>query len=149
MSLASVRRHLPPSRDLVVSRETIRRRLVDAGATSRQLFKRLPLIQITNSMDWVFDDLEQAEAYSDYRSRNWVGRLLGHTITSSRPSTYFDGTQLRGLDLGAHCTACTIKSPRCHFSARPHSSTYINSPNNVSKDLSHSSGLPGHLTRRQ
>lgn len=42
-SLASIRRHLPPSRHPVVSRETIRRRLADAGIRSRRPLRRLPL----------------------------------------------------------------------------------------------------------
>lgn len=42
-SLASIRRHLPPSRYPVVTRETIRQRLADAGLRSRRPLRRLPL----------------------------------------------------------------------------------------------------------
>ncbi|GBO00948.1 hypothetical protein AVEN_164428-1 [Araneus ventricosus] len=42
-SLESIRRHLPPSRHPMVSRETIRRRLADAGISSRRPLRRLPL----------------------------------------------------------------------------------------------------------
>ncbi|GFW38760.1 putative transposable element [Trichonephila clavipes] len=42
-SLASIQRHLPPSRHLVPSRETIRRRLTEVGLRSRRPLRRLPL----------------------------------------------------------------------------------------------------------
>ncbi|GFW20143.1 transposable element Tcb1 transposase [Trichonephila clavipes] len=42
-SLASIQRHLPPSRHPVPSRETIRRRLTEVGLRSRRLLRRLPL----------------------------------------------------------------------------------------------------------
>ncbi|GFV99421.1 HTH_Tnp_Tc3_2 domain-containing protein [Trichonephila clavipes] len=42
-SLASIQRHLPPSRHPVPSRETIRRRLTEVGLTSRRPLRRLPL----------------------------------------------------------------------------------------------------------
>ncbi|GFT11304.1 transposable element Tcb1 transposase [Trichonephila clavipes] len=42
-SLASIQRHLPPSRHPVPSRETIRRRLTEVGLRSRRPLKRLPL----------------------------------------------------------------------------------------------------------
>ncbi|GBN42368.1 hypothetical protein AVEN_269456-1 [Araneus ventricosus] len=64
------------------------------------------------------------EAYGDYTRCDSVGSdLLAHTITSSRSSTHFDGTQLRGRDFNASCIAYAIKSPRCHYqqdNARPH-----------------------------
>ncbi|GFU87946.1 transposable element Tcb2 transposase [Trichonephila clavipes] len=42
-SLASIQRHLPPSRHPVPSRETIRRRLTEVGLMSRRPLRRLPL----------------------------------------------------------------------------------------------------------
>ncbi|GFY08887.1 HTH_Tnp_Tc3_2 domain-containing protein [Trichonephila clavipes] len=42
-SLASIQRHLPPSRHPVSSRETIRRRLTEVGLRSRRPLRRLPL----------------------------------------------------------------------------------------------------------
>ncbi|GFX64106.1 transposable element Tcb2 transposase [Trichonephila clavipes] len=42
-SLASIQRHLPPSRLPVPSRETIRRRLTEVGLRSRRPLRRLPL----------------------------------------------------------------------------------------------------------
>ncbi|GFW11897.1 transposable element Tcb1 transposase [Trichonephila clavipes] len=42
-SLASIQRHLPPSRHPVPSRETIRRRLTEVGLRSRRPLSRLPL----------------------------------------------------------------------------------------------------------
>ncbi|GFW95659.1 transposable element Tcb1 transposase [Trichonephila clavipes] len=42
-SLASIQRHLPPSRHPVPSRETIRRRLTEVGLRSRSPLRRLPL----------------------------------------------------------------------------------------------------------
>ncbi|GFU05506.1 HTH_Tnp_Tc3_2 domain-containing protein [Trichonephila clavipes] len=42
-SLASIQRHLPPSRHPVPSRETIRRRLTKVGLRSRRPLRRLPL----------------------------------------------------------------------------------------------------------
>ncbi|GFT28057.1 HTH_Tnp_Tc3_2 domain-containing protein [Trichonephila clavipes] len=42
-SLASIQRHLPPSRHPVPSRETIRRRLAEVGLKSRRPLRRLPL----------------------------------------------------------------------------------------------------------
>ncbi|GFT31440.1 transposable element Tcb1 transposase [Trichonephila clavipes] len=42
-SLASIQRHLPPSRHAVPSRETIRRRLTEVGLRSRRPLRRLPL----------------------------------------------------------------------------------------------------------
>ncbi|GFT21384.1 transposable element Tcb2 transposase [Trichonephila clavipes] len=42
-SLASIQRHLPPSRHPVPSRETIRRRLTEVGLRSRRPLRRLPL----------------------------------------------------------------------------------------------------------
>ncbi|GFU36968.1 hypothetical protein TNCV_1592701 [Trichonephila clavipes] len=42
-SLASIQRHLPPSRHPVPSRETIRRRLTEGGLRSRRPLRRLPL----------------------------------------------------------------------------------------------------------
>ncbi|GFU72053.1 transposable element Tcb1 transposase [Trichonephila clavipes] len=41
--LASIQRHLPPSRHPVPSRETIRRRLTEVGLRSRRPLRRLPL----------------------------------------------------------------------------------------------------------
>ncbi|GFV95556.1 transposable element Tcb1 transposase [Trichonephila clavipes] len=42
-SLASIQRHLPPSRHPVPSRETTRRRLTEVGLRSRRPLRRLPL----------------------------------------------------------------------------------------------------------
>ncbi|GFY21794.1 HTH_Tnp_Tc3_2 domain-containing protein [Trichonephila clavipes] len=42
-SLASIQRHLPPSRHPVPSRETIRRGLTEVGLRSRRPLRRLPL----------------------------------------------------------------------------------------------------------
>ncbi|GFV71254.1 HTH_Tnp_Tc3_2 domain-containing protein [Trichonephila clavipes] len=42
-SVASIQRHLPPSRHPVPSRETIRRRLTEVGLRSRRPLRRLPL----------------------------------------------------------------------------------------------------------
>ncbi|GFU71240.1 HTH_Tnp_Tc3_2 domain-containing protein [Trichonephila clavipes] len=42
-SLASIQRHLPPSRHPVPSRETIRRRLTEVGLRRRRPLRRLPL----------------------------------------------------------------------------------------------------------
>ncbi|GFW66900.1 HTH_Tnp_Tc3_2 domain-containing protein [Trichonephila clavipes] len=51
-SLASIQRHLPPSRHPVPSRETIRRRLTEVGLRSRRPLRRLPLTHIIGSVDW-------------------------------------------------------------------------------------------------
>ncbi|GFV10752.1 hypothetical protein TNCV_1755901 [Trichonephila clavipes] len=53
-SLASIQRHLPPSRHPVPSRETIRRRLTEVGLRSRRPLRRLPLTPIIGSVDWIF-----------------------------------------------------------------------------------------------
>ncbi|GFW56256.1 hypothetical protein TNCV_1877761 [Trichonephila clavipes] len=58
-SLASIQRHLPPSRHPVPSRETIRRRLTEVGLRSRRPLRRLPLTPIIGSVDWIFADLGQ------------------------------------------------------------------------------------------
>ncbi|GFV47971.1 HTH_38 domain-containing protein [Trichonephila clavipes] len=60
-SLASIQRHLPPSRHPVPSRETIRRRLTEVGLSSRRPLRRLPLTHIIGSVDWIFADLGQLE----------------------------------------------------------------------------------------
>ncbi|GFV14539.1 HTH_Tnp_Tc3_2 domain-containing protein [Trichonephila clavipes] len=52
-SLASIQRHLPPSRHPVPSRETIRRRLTEVGLRSRRPLRRLPLTHIIGSVDWI------------------------------------------------------------------------------------------------
>ncbi|GFV32992.1 hypothetical protein TNCV_2258431 [Trichonephila clavipes] len=58
-SLASIQRHLPPSRHPGPSRETIRRRLTEVGLRSRRPLRRLPLTHIIGSIDWIFADLGQ------------------------------------------------------------------------------------------
>ncbi|GFW23492.1 transposable element Tcb2 transposase [Trichonephila clavipes] len=57
--LASIQRHLLPSRHPVPSRETIRRRLTEVGLRSRRPLRRLPLTPIIGSVDWIFADLGQ------------------------------------------------------------------------------------------
>ncbi|GFX31726.1 HTH_38 domain-containing protein [Trichonephila clavipes] len=57
--LASIQRHLPPSRHPVPSRETIRRRLTEVGLRSRRPLRRLPLTPHIGSVDWIFADLGQ------------------------------------------------------------------------------------------
>ncbi|GFU13170.1 HTH_Tnp_Tc3_2 domain-containing protein [Trichonephila clavipes] len=59
-SLASIQRHLPPSRHPVPSRETIRRRLTEVGLRSRRPLRRFsPLTHIIGSVDWIFADFGQ------------------------------------------------------------------------------------------
>ncbi|GFW74788.1 HTH_Tnp_Tc3_2 domain-containing protein [Trichonephila clavipes] len=58
-SLASIQRHLPPSRHPVPSRETIRRRLTEAGLRSRRPLRRLPLTPHHRQCRLDFADLGQ------------------------------------------------------------------------------------------
>ncbi|GFW36676.1 HTH_Tnp_Tc3_2 domain-containing protein [Trichonephila clavipes] len=53
MSLASIQRHLPPSRHPVPSRETIRRRLTEVGLRSRRPLRHLPLTP-HHRQCWIF-----------------------------------------------------------------------------------------------
>ncbi|GFT80927.1 transposon Tf2-6 polyprotein [Trichonephila clavipes] len=92
-SLASIQRHLPPSRHPVPSRETIRRRLTEVGLRSRRPLRRLPLTphhrqcrldfcrpRATWSVtDWrrvIFSD-ESRFSLSDYDHRTRVWRRTG------------------------------------------------------------------------
>ncbi|GFT95386.1 hypothetical protein TNCV_3326571 [Trichonephila clavipes] len=53
-SLASIQRHLPPSRHPLPSRETIKgRRLTEVGLRSRRPLRRLSLTHIIGSVDWI------------------------------------------------------------------------------------------------
>ncbi|GFX49099.1 transposable element Tc1 transposase [Trichonephila clavipes] len=88
-SLASIQRHLPPSRHPVPSRETIRRRLTEVGLRSRRPLRRLPLTphhrqcrldfcrpRATWSVtDWrrvIFSDESRFSLSADYhRTRVW------------------------------------------------------------------------------
>ncbi|GFX53586.1 transposable element Tcb1 transposase [Trichonephila clavipes] len=88
-SLASIQRHLPPSRHPVPSRETIRRRLTEVGLRSRRPLRRLPLTphhrqcrldfcrpRATWSVtDWrrvIFSDESQFSlSADDHRTRVW------------------------------------------------------------------------------
>ncbi|GFV08324.1 transposable element Tcb2 transposase [Trichonephila clavipes] len=88
-SLASIQRHLPPSRHPVPSRETIRRRLTEVGLRSRRPLRRLPLTphhrqcrldfcrpQATWSVtDWrrvIFSDESRFSlSADDHRTRVW------------------------------------------------------------------------------
>ncbi|GFU91281.1 hypothetical protein TNCV_4717951 [Trichonephila clavipes] len=58
-SLASIQRHLPPSRHPVPSRETIRRRLTEVGLRSRRPLRRYHRPHIIGSVDWIFADFGQ------------------------------------------------------------------------------------------
>ncbi|GFX73277.1 HTH_38 domain-containing protein [Trichonephila clavipes] len=58
-SLASIQRHLPPSRHPVPSRETIRRRLTEVGLRSRRPLRRLPLTPHHRQCRLDFADLGQ------------------------------------------------------------------------------------------
>ncbi|GFV81285.1 HTH_38 domain-containing protein [Trichonephila clavipes] len=60
-SLASIQRHLPPSRHPVPSRETIRRRLTEVGLRSRRLLRRLPLTPHHRQCRLDFADLGNLE----------------------------------------------------------------------------------------
>ncbi|GFW42730.1 transposable element Tcb1 transposase [Trichonephila clavipes] len=89
-SLASIQRHLPPSRHPVPSRETIRRRLTEVGLRSRRPLRRLPLTphhrqcrldfcrpRATWSVtDWrrvIFSDESRFSLSADYhRTRVWL-----------------------------------------------------------------------------
>ncbi|GFU11111.1 DDE_3 domain-containing protein [Trichonephila clavipes] len=66
-SLASIQRHLPPSRHPVPSRETIRRRLTEVGLrpTSAKTLTTDP--DIIGSVDWIFADLGQLGSVTDWR----------------------------------------------------------------------------------
>ncbi|GFS73418.1 HTH_38 domain-containing protein [Trichonephila clavipes] len=57
--LASIQRHLPPSRHPVPSRETIRRRLTEVGLRSRRPLRRLPLTPHHRQCRLDFADLGQ------------------------------------------------------------------------------------------
>ncbi|GFW66598.1 uncharacterized protein TNCV_3841371 [Trichonephila clavipes] len=59
-SLASIQRHLPPSRHPVPSRETIRRRLTEVGLRSRRPLRRLPLTPHHRQCRLDFADLGQS-----------------------------------------------------------------------------------------
>ncbi|GFX18413.1 transposable element Tcb2 transposase [Trichonephila clavipes] len=88
-SLASIQRHLPPSRHPVPSRETIRRRLTEVGLRSRRPLRRLPLTPhhrqcrldfcrpraTWNVTDWrrvIFSDESRFSlSADDHRTRVW------------------------------------------------------------------------------
>ncbi|GFV87746.1 HTH_Tnp_Tc3_2 domain-containing protein [Trichonephila clavipes] len=113
-SLASIQRHLPPSRHPGPSRETIRRRLTEVGLRSRRPLRRLPLtphhrqcrLDFYSVTDWrrvIFSDFSLADdhrtrlpavrsgiycraAYSNFTRCDSVGsNFLGHTIIFSGP----------------------------------------------------------------
>ncbi|GFX04056.1 HTH_Tnp_Tc3_2 domain-containing protein [Trichonephila clavipes] len=67
-SLASIQRHLPPSRHPVPSRETIRRRLTEVGLRSRRPLRRYHRPHIIGSVDWIFADLGQLGVRTGQRS---------------------------------------------------------------------------------
>ncbi|GFS58239.1 HTH_Tnp_Tc3_2 domain-containing protein [Trichonephila clavipes] len=64
-SLASIQRHLPPSRHPVPSRETIRRRLTEVGLRSRRPLRRLPLTPHHS------DESRFSLSADDHRTRVW------------------------------------------------------------------------------
>ncbi|GFT05287.1 HTH_Tnp_Tc3_2 domain-containing protein [Trichonephila clavipes] len=66
-SLASIQRHLPPSRHPVPSRETIRRRLTEVGLRSRRPLRRLPLTPHHRQCRLDFADLGQLGSVTDWR----------------------------------------------------------------------------------
>ncbi|GFU82454.1 hypothetical protein TNCV_656661, partial [Trichonephila clavipes] len=66
-SLASIQRHLPPSRHPVPSRETIRRRLTEVGLRSRRPLRRLPLTPHHRQCRLDFADLGQSLSVTDWR----------------------------------------------------------------------------------
>ncbi|GFV72082.1 HTH_Tnp_Tc3_2 domain-containing protein [Trichonephila clavipes] len=67
-SLASIQRHLPPSRHPVPSRETIRRRLTEVGLRSRRPLRRLPLTPHHRQCRLDFADLGQLGRRTGQRS---------------------------------------------------------------------------------
>ncbi|GFT35763.1 transposable element Tcb2 transposase [Trichonephila clavipes] len=66
-SLASIQRHLPPSRHPVPSRETIRRRLTEVGLRSRRPLRRLPLTPHHRQCRLVFCQPRATWSVTDWR----------------------------------------------------------------------------------
>ncbi|GFV52459.1 HTH_Tnp_Tc3_2 domain-containing protein [Trichonephila clavipes] len=120
----------PPSRHLVPSRETIRRRLTEVGLRSRRPLRRLPLTPHyrqcrldfcrPRALEWtetsspphtcLSDPAYCRAAYQFHKVTVWgaISSLCG-------PSRHFDSSQIRGRYFNADCATHAIKSPRCHL----------------------------------
>ncbi|GFX10015.1 HTH_Tnp_Tc3_2 domain-containing protein [Trichonephila clavipes] len=91
-SLASIQRHLPPSRHPVPSRETIRR-LTKVGLRSRRPLRRLPL-NIIGSVDWIFCRPRATWSVTDWRRSSSVMNpdsvsvlmTTAHVLEAHRPA---------------------------------------------------------------
>ncbi|GFU59679.1 HTH_Tnp_Tc3_2 domain-containing protein [Trichonephila clavipes] len=121
-SLASIQRHLPPSRHPVPSRETIRRRLTEVGLRSRRPLRRLPLTphhrqcrldfcrpRATWSVtDWrrvIFSDESRFSlSADDHRTRVWrrTGQRSDPAFIVERHTAISQGVTVWGAISGTH-----------------------------------------------
>ncbi|GFW14991.1 HTH_Tnp_Tc3_2 domain-containing protein [Trichonephila clavipes] len=121
-SLASIQRHLPPSRHPVPSRATIRRRLTEVGLRSRRPLRRLPLTphhrqcrldfcrpRATWSVtDWrrvIFSDESRFSlSADDHRTRVWrrTGQRSDPAFIVERHTAISQGVTVWGAISGTH-----------------------------------------------
>ncbi|GFW21005.1 HTH_Tnp_Tc3_2 domain-containing protein [Trichonephila clavipes] len=173
-SLASIQRHLPPSRHSVPSKETIRRRLTEAVSTGF-----LPTSDSLSVTDWrrvIFSDESRFSlSADDHRTRVWrrTGQRSDPVFIVERHTAISQGVTVWGAiswdtrsslvvlqgTLTARRYVDDILTPIVlpmlssrpgaiyqQDNARPHTR---DSPNNVFKDMTSYHGLPGHQIFRQ
>ncbi|GFX02608.1 HTH_Tnp_Tc3_2 domain-containing protein [Trichonephila clavipes] len=143
-SLASIQRHLPPSRHPVPSRETIRRRLTEVGLRSRRPLKRLPLTphhrqcrldfcrpRATWSVtDWrrvIFSDESRFSlSADDHRTRVWrrTGQLSDPAFIVERHTAISQGVTVWGSNFLGH--TIIFSGPSRHFDSSQIRGRYFN-----------------------
>ncbi|GFU19354.1 HTH_Tnp_Tc3_2 domain-containing protein [Trichonephila clavipes] len=136
-SLASIQRHLPPSRYPVPSRETIRRRLTEVGLRSRRPLRRLPLT-LTKTLtsatwsvtDWrrvIFSDESRFSlSADDHRTRVWrrTGQRSDPAFIVERRTAISQGVTVWGSNFLGH--TIIFSAPSRHFDSSQIRGRYFN-----------------------
>ncbi|GFW29885.1 HTH_Tnp_Tc3_2 domain-containing protein [Trichonephila clavipes] len=143
-SLASIQRHLPPSRHPVPSRETIRRRLTEVGLRSRRPLRRLPLTPhhrqcrldfcrpraAWSVTDWrrvIFSDESRFSlSADDHRTRVWrrTGQRSDPAFIVERHTAISQGVTVWGAI--SWDTRSSLSGPSRHFDSSQIRGRYFN-----------------------
>ncbi|GFV16336.1 HTH_Tnp_Tc3_2 domain-containing protein [Trichonephila clavipes] len=143
-SLASIQRHLPPSRHPVPSRETIRRRLTEVGLRSRRPLRRLPLTPhhrqcrldfcrpraAWSVTDWrrvIFSDESRFSlSADDHRTRVWrrTGQRSDPAFIVERHTAISQGVTVWGAI--SWDTRSSLSGPSRHFDSSRIRGRYFN-----------------------
>ncbi|GFT67851.1 HTH_Tnp_Tc3_2 domain-containing protein [Trichonephila clavipes] len=106
-SLASIQRHLPPSRHPVPSRETIRRRLTEVGLRSRRPLRRLPMTP--HHRQCRLDFCRPRETWS---VTDWIRVIFSDESRFSLSADYHR-TNRPAVRSGIYCRAAYSNFTRC------------------------------------